>query len=197
VREFVLSLPVVLGFLFGVLWAVLVFLALRSVAARFVNGRGASQPADAWVPIIETGSVVNVRGDCLHAKAGSALGVGSIDAVGEMLDGAFKPRLDRFVLEPRAQVYIGGWAAADTHTPALAACFVLDGVVRSDAGATYGGFRPDVAAAFHAAALAPSGYVLTLPRSGLAKGIHRIGVAVVSSAGTVTMLATPVTFRVP
>jgi hypothetical protein len=214
-----MSLPLVLGLVFGVLWAALAFLALRAVAARFVYGRGrpeavaalvvlafavgriipigTSPPADAPVVISDTGPAVDVHSDCQHVKPSAAPAIGSIDAIGEMLDGAFKARLDRFVLEPGAQVYLGGWAATDAQTPALAACFVLDGIVRSDAGATYGGFRPDVAQAYHTASLAPSGYVVTLPRDGLSKGSHRIGVAVVSSAGTVTMLTTPITFRVP
>ena len=78
-----------------------------------------------------------------------------------------------------------GWAADKSkQSPASAACVLVDGRVDFKAATTYGLFRPDVAAAYNAPALAQSGFKIVLARGQLAAGHHILTIAVKSADGT-------------
>jgi hypothetical protein len=79
-----------------------------------------------------------------------------------------------------------GWGKdRNSAGPARAACLIVDGRVEERATSLYGEPRADVAKALANPALARSGYLIKIPAGTFTPGQHRIGVAVVSSDGSI------------
>ena len=207
--------------LFAALWAFVSFIALRwavgryfhapqrsafvaaAVVAAFILGvlsHGGSRfgSVNTTAPPSATRVAHDVSASCASVSLANGTPFGSVDAVGEMRNGAASARTDRFVLQRDATLYAGGWAAlAASKTPAAAVCLVIDDRIRPAAHAVYGADRSDVAAAYKAPALRGTGYALTLPAAGLPAGIHHVAVAIVSPGGGAQILPSAITFRVP
>jgi hypothetical protein len=88
---------------------------------------------------------------------------------------------------PSAGAYeMYGWGRDRISTgPARAVCLIVDGKVEDRATSLYGEPRADVAKALGNPDLARSGYLIKIPAATFTPGQHRIGVAVVSSDGSI------------
>ena len=211
--------------LFGVLWLVLAFFALRWAAVRYFHepGRalaavitvlaafliGVAWPYSSLRGIRQTvadpgisgpavpAPVRDVAAVCKSASVSSAAGRGSIDAVGDLRGGTPEARQDDFVADPSGTLSVVGWAASAADLkPATAVCLAIDGKIEPLATGSYGIGRADVGAAYKSDAMIPTGFTLALPIDRLPTGRHKVSVIVVAPSGS-GQLQSKSTFRVP
>jgi hypothetical protein len=139
----------------------------------------------------------DVQAACKAVRSLSGTAMGSVDVVGIANDGKVAQQPNGFALARGASLGVVGWVGdAANKTPATGACLMIDGAVRPDAMVVYGNLRPDVATAYNTQAMAPTGYMLTLPAKSLKAGTHAVSVASVTANGAAA-LSTSVNVRVP
>ena len=209
---------------FTVMWVAVAFVVLLWIARRFFHeprqavifsaavvlafvagrfwpaGGGANAPAPtAGAMSALYAGPADVGAVCRRTHfTGAKKGLGNVDGFGEFLEGKQTSEPNGFVAERNAALWIGGWAADVTaKVPAKAVCMLIDGKIVPGSSTQYGIGRMDVASAFHGDALVQTGYILTLPVSGLRRGPHKLGVAVVLTSGEAYALPVAVAFSAP
>lgn len=180
-------------------FAAVVVLALGAGAYAASSGHGGSAAPSERAVQAKYASAHDVVASCRRARLSRAVeGLGNLDGVAQVRAGTAEPEHDGFVADRSGTLALAGWVAdLANKAPAQAACLVVDGRLDPRAAALYGIGRMDVAAAFHADGLVPTGFNLTLPVADLRRGSHRVGVAVVLASGQTAMLPSGWTVRVP
>jgi hypothetical protein len=130
------------------------------------------------------GGVRDVTAACrIHGPLGSGATVG-IDAFAVSRTTRDIP--DRRDAQSAGAYEMYGWGRdRNSAGAARAVCLVVDGRVEDRAMSLYGEPRADVAKALGNPDLARSGYLIKIPAGTFTPGQHRIGVAVVSSDGSI------------
>ena len=115
-------------------------------------------------------------------------GVGRLDAVvaGEAASQAVSNSGE---LSEQGQYAIVGWAVDPAlNGPARGVCLVLDGRLDPRAASSFGGARPDVAAAYNNDRLLRSAYMIAISPDSLSPGRHEIQVAAISAEGSLATI---------
>ena len=109
------------------------------------------------------------------ARLGHKAATGFIDVIG-VGSTAMIPNPGKVSVSRGTRLVLSGWAALSSG-PGTAICFLVDGHPVSNEG-SYGGQRPDVAAATKNPANAATGYTISAT---LTPGEHRVGVGVLEA----------------
>ena len=211
----VLSLAgLVLGY-FALLWGARRFFtgryrpetAAAAVIAAFILGAsvpryrspaaGVASPPAAAFPVVSP-TAVDASTACSTAHLTKGIGKGHIDTVGvqarsDGVTASFNGRLHVNDL-----LVLSGWAAEpQIPAPAASVCVLVDGKIAARAKILYGSNRPDVATAYHNAALAATGFSASVSAATLAPGPHRIQAALVAADGSAAVLPGDVQVELP
>jgi hypothetical protein len=131
-----------------------------------------------------------------HFSAAETSGVISASDVSAIIDdvNGQPAAAGALVLHP-GPLSVRGWAAATSRDELpIAVDVVLDGAAHFPA--TIGLNRPDVARAFNAPAIAPSGFLSTIPASSIGLGAHEISIEATVQNGSRAIVSRHVRFEV-
>ncbi len=131
----------------------------------------------------------------IHAQLTTGATVG-IDAL--VRKGTTQDIADRHGAPSAAAYELYGWGKDRTgNSEPRGVCLIVDGKVEDRATSFYGEPRPDVAKALANPELARAGYLIEVPPGTFSRGTRRIGVAVVSSDGSISQskVIRTITFR--
>jgi len=165
----------------GSLFALAFFAAIVGCGIGGEAARASPSPRVSPTP---TGGARDVSAACrIHGPllSGGFIGIDAFARTGTTQDIAS----GRSVSNKPAYVLYGWGKDRVGSGPARGACLIVDGKVEDRATSLYGVSRPDVAKALDDPALDHSGYLIQVPAGTIAPGTRRIGVAVVSSDGSI------------
>jgi hypothetical protein len=177
--------------------AAIVGVALVIVAGAVIETRTGSLPPSSTAPVVAASASAALpasapRDVSARCRAVRVARSSEADAFIDPVISAEHPEIDvrdggRMSAAEHYRVL--GWGlAAHGGATFSAVCLVVDGNVDARAKAIYGLARPDVAAAYHRDADAPSGFEIDMPAHTLAPGAHRIEVAGIAGSGGAQLL---------